>query len=561
MPIKVLTTELANQIAAGEVIERPSSAVKELIENSLDAGATHISIEIAKGGLALLRVTDDGMGMGGDDLRLCLLRHATSKLQTINDLFSITTLGFRGEALPSMAAVSHLNMQSRLRGAEEGQEITSRAGQIIESRPVGMPHGTMVEVRDLFFNTPARLKFMKSESAEGQKVLQVVERIALSHPNTRFALKIDDRVVLQTQGNNSLIDTALSVYGVVVAKQLHYFAPQGARVLTVSGVLGDFSLHRHNRLWQTIFLNGRYIESRRLSAILEQAYRTLLPPKRSPVAILHLQVSPSDVDVNVHPTKVEVRFRDEQAVCGAFMNILRQQLEVIAGRQSGRGGAQVVAAGSSPENIYWEKTAPMMFASRTERIEPSQLTILPPTAPYRLIGQSGLSYILIEKHGELVIIDQHAAHERVLWEQFMTQSHGVQALSIPIPIDFGPAGYALAPQLAQLELLGFTFEHFGGNTYLLRTMPTTYLGTFEAEVLREIALGIESDHVPNWGESVAARLACRAAIKAGTRLSPSEMVELLDRLYAAILPVTCPHGRPVEISFTDDELYKLFHPK
>jgi len=561
LSINVLSTELANQIAAGEVIERPSSAVKELIENSLDAGATHISIEIAQGGLTLLRVTDDGLGMSGDDLRLCLLRHATSKLQTIDDLFSITTLGFRGEALPSIAAVSHLTLQSRLRVAEEGQEIICSGGQILDSRPVGMPPGTTVAVRDLFFNTPARLKFMKSASAEGQKVLQVVERIALSHPSTRFTLKIDDRVVLQTQGNNNLVDAALSVYGVAVAKQLHYFAPQGARSLTLSGVLGDFSLHRHNRLWQTIYLNGRYIESRRLSAILEQAYRTLLPPKRSPVAILHLQVPASEVDVNVHPTKVEVRFRDEQAICGAFMNILRQQLEVIAGRQVGRDQTPVAGKVTRPELIPWQQAAPHIFVERREQSIPSQLTILPPTAPYRLIGQFGLSYILIEKQGRLLIVDQHAAHERVLWEQFMTHSHGVQALSIPIPIDFGPAGYELAPQLTQLENLGFALEHFGGNTYLLRTMPTTYLGNFNAEVVREIALGIESDHAPNWEETFAAKLACRAAIKAGTRLSPSEMVELLDKLYATNLPVTCPHGRPIEISFTEDELYKLFHPK
>lgn len=559
--INVLSTELANQIAAGEVIERPSSAVKELMENALDAGATEVSVEITKGGLSLLRVTDDGSGMSAEDLRLCLLRHATSKLQTIDDLFAMTTLGFRGEALPSIASVSHLTIQSRLRSVEGGHEIRCSAGQVVAARPVGRPTGTTVEVRDLFFNTPARLKFMKSETAEGQKVLQVVERIALSHPRTRFTLKIDDRVVLQTQGNNNLVDTALAVYGVGVAKHLHYFAPQGGGILSLSGVLGDFSLHRHNRLWQSIYLNGRYIESRRLGAILEQAYRTLLPPKRSPVAVLHLQVPASEVDLNVHPTKIEVRFRDEQAICGAFMNILRQQLEVVAGRQVGRGEAAQGGQVATPEYARYEPAAPNLFVQRGEQGIPSQLTILPPTAPYRLIGQVCLSYILVEKQGSVVIVDQHAAHERVLWEQFMTHSHGVQALSIPISIDFGPAGYNLAPRLAEMERLGFSFEHFGGNTYLLRTMPATYLGTFDAEVLREIALEHDADQTPNWEEAVAARLACRAAIKAGVRLSPSEMVELLDKLYATNLPVTCPHGRPIEISFTEEALYKLFHPK
>jgi len=560
MKINVLSTELANQIAAGEVVERPSSAVKELVENALDANAQNVTIDIADGGLGLIRVTDDGCGMDAADLRLCLMRHATSKLQTLSDLFAISTLGFRGEALPSIAAVSTVEISSRTREGEEGYRLTCRGGKMLEFAPVGMPIGTTVEVKDLFFNTPARLKFMKNPSAEGQKVLQILERLAFSNPLVRFTFSIDRRVVLQTPGNGSLIDVAQAIYGAKTSAMMRAFPKVQSKSLALSGAIGLPALHRHNRLWQSFFLNGRYIENRRLTAILEQVYRTLIPSTRYPVAILHLEVAVQDVDVNVHPTKVEVRFRDEQSILGEFATLLRHQLLGMAEREFPVN----VVNDAVPEN----KITPIVFPSYTEFQAPNQtngsplqLTLIKAEADYRLIGQVGLAYILVEKQGKLVIVDQHAAHERILWEQFMAQKPAVQTLAVPITIDFGPSAHFIPSYAPHFAELGFELEHFGGNSYLLRSIPVTYLGNFEPEVLRSLLLDLDAEDLRRGHEALAAKLACRAAIRAGTKMSPSEMVELLDQLYSAKLPFSCPHGRPVEISFSESEIYALFHPK
>jgi len=560
MKINLLSTELANQIAAGEVVERPSSAVKELVENSLDALSQNILVDIADGGLGLIRVSDDGCGMDEADLRLCLMRHATSKLHTLSDLFAIKTLGFRGEALPSIAAVSAIEIRSRTREGEEGYRLHCRGGERPEVAPIGMPIGTTVEVRDLFFNTPARLKFMKNPVTEGQKVLQILERLALSNPNVRFTFRIDNRVVMQTPGNGRLVDVAQAIYGPEVAALLRAFPRVEAKSLALSGAIGVPALHRHNRMWQSVFLNGRYVENRRLTAILDQTYRTLIPAHRYPVAIIHLEVPVQEVDVNVHPTKVEVRFRDEQAILGEFATLLRNQLLGMANKEFG--------ANIDSEALRERKASPIFFPGYTDfdvtnpaNERPEQLTILKEDSSYRLIGQVCLAYILVEKQGKLVIVDQHAAHERVLWEQFMAQEPTIQPLAVPLTIDFGSSAHFLPRYLPHFEKLGFQLDHFGGNSYLLRSLPVTYLGNFEPEVLRSLFLDLESEDLRRGQEVLAAKLACRAAIRAGTKMSPSEMVELLDQLYSAKLPFSCPHGRPVEISFSESELYALFHPK
>lgn len=559
-------------------MERPASAIKELVENSLDAGATDLSVDIEGGGLSLLRVTDNGHGMEREDLELCILRHATSKLRVIDDLFSIASLGFRGEALPSIAAVSHLRIQSRLQGAENGFELLCSGGEVTGLNPVGMPQGTIVEVRDLFYNTPARLKFMKSETSESQRVVQTVERLSFSHPAVRFTLSIDHRIVLQTPGNTNLIDSAVAIYGASTAKQLRLFGPVKGRSISLRGVLGTPALHRNNRAWQSLFLNGRYIEHRGLSFALDEAYRTLLPSKRYPVAILHMEIAADEVDVNVHPTKVEVRFRDERAVIGEAITMLRAQIEAMA-----RGSAEVAAStevvepssSHTPEfraKPHFTPISPLRFEEPSPReYRPvsapaptvrEQISIFPAVASYRLIGQVQNSYLLVEKQGKLVVVDQHAAHERVLYEQFARSRGGqVQELAIPISIDFGASAHLVARFLATLLEIGFSLEHFGGSTYLLRSMPRTYKGRFDEEVLKELVAELGAERAVDLHEKVAINLACRAAIKANTRLSPAEMVELLDQLYATNLSITCPHGRPVEIAYSEEDLFRLFHPR
>ncbi|MBS3949635.1 MAG: DNA mismatch repair endonuclease MutL [Peptococcaceae bacterium] len=579
MKINVLSSEVVNQIAAGEVVERPASAIKELVENSLDSGATSISVDLEGGGMTLIRVTDNGCGMGQKDLELSILRHATSKLKAIDDLFSIGTLGFRGEALPSIAAVSKLRIQSKEPADNAGHELICSGGEILELKPVGMPQGTIVEVRGLFFNTPARLKFMKSETAESQRVVQVIERLAFSHPSVRFTLTIDSRIVLQTLGNNNLIDTALAVFGASAAKQLRSFGPVQGKTVGLSGILGTPALHRNNRTWQTLFLNGRYIEHRGLAFALEEAYRTLLPIKRYPVGVIHITMNPQEVDVNVHPTKVEVRLQDERAVVGEVITMLRAQVELMtqakeqiavscetAADYSFKSGGSTI--GPLLPAMRFEDPAPMPKRDSYGGERPvapairEQISILPAIASYRLIGQVLHSYILVEKKGKLVIIDQHAAHERILFEQFIRSIEGyVQELAIPISVDFGSYAHFVPRFLEPLNELGFRLEPFGGNTYLLRSIPATYRGHFDEQTLRDLMSELSTERTSSVWEKVAISLACRSAIKANTRLSASEMVELLDQLYACALPVTCPHGRPIELEYSEDELFKLFHPR
>jgi DNA mismatch repair protein MutL len=560
MGIKVLALDVVNQISAGEVVERPASAVKELVENALDAEATDITVEIEGGGLRLIRVTDNGHGMDKDDLAVSVLRHATSKLSTINDLFYLTTLGFRGEALPSIAAVSHLSIKSRRGEAEHGQLLVCQAGERQALQAVGMPPGTIVEVRELFANTPARLKFMKSAASEAQRVTQSMERLALSHPAVRFSLFLDGRMVLQSPGTASLPDAAAAVFGSDAAKHLEGFDAAKGRQFSLSGVLARPALTRHNRAWQYFFLNGRCIEHRGLAFALDEAYRTLIPPKRFPVAIVHITMDPSEVDVNVHPAKTEVRFRDERAVVAAAISLLKGEVLAISKVSS---QAPTTSPGKA-SGFSAHADAPLLPTpiSLTPSVAESaaQVTYIP-RVTYRCLGQVLNSYLLVERDGKLVIVDQHAAHERVLFEELLPKSTlEVLTLAIPLTVGLGTA-FVSAERLAALAAVGITCEPFGGNTYLVRSFPAVYRGYFDEQVLRELLTDLDEDKAKLDREvSIAQALACRAAIKANTKLSPAEMVELLDRLYATDRSMACPHGRPVEIEYTGEELFRLFHP-
>ena len=560
MAIKVLALDVVNQISAGEVVERPASAVKELVENALDAEATDITVQVENGGLTLIRVTDNGQGMDKDDLAVSVLRHATSKLMSINDLFSLKSLGFRGEALPSIAAVSHFAIQSRRPENGHGYLLACQAGQRQDIQVVGMPVGTIVEVRQLFANTPARLKFMKSPAAEAQRIAQGMERLALSHPTVRFTLLLDGRIALQSPGNNSLLDAAANIFGREAAQHLWAFNAVGGRGISLSGVLAQPALTRHNRGWQFFFLNGRCIEHRGLGFALDEAYRTLTPLRRFPVAVLHITMDPSEVDVNVHPAKTEVRFRDERAVVALAISLLKVQVAQMCKISS------KVLQPDPLQGSSWSTydDTPLAFTRKnftTNAVPPlAQVTYLP-SLPFRCIGQVLHSYLLVERDGKLVIVDQHAAHERILFEQFLQKATlEVLTLAIPLPVDLGTAVVS-EERLASLAKVGITCEPFGGSTYLVRSFPAVYRGYFDEQTLRELLTDLDEDKSKLDREvSMAQALACRAAIKANTKLSPAEMVELLDRLYATDRTVSCPHGRPVEIEYPAEELFRLFHP-
>ncbi|MBT9156008.1 MAG: DNA mismatch repair protein MutL [Firmicutes bacterium] len=547
MGIKVLETAVVNQISAGEVVERPASAVKELVENSLDAGATDVTVEIERGGLTLIRVTDNGQGMNKDDLAVSVLRHATSKLTSITDLFSLKSLGFRGEALPSIAAVSQLSIKSRRRESGHGYLLVCQAGTRQDVQVAGMPVGTIVEVRQLFANTPARLKFMKSATAEGQRIAHCIERLALSHPSVRFTLLLEGRIVLQSSGN-SLVDTAAAIYGAGAAKHLWAFSEVKGRHIALSGVLSRPPFTRGNRAWQFFFLNGRCIEHRGLGFALDEAYRTLIPTKRFAVAAVHITMDPAEVDVNVHPAKTEVRFRDERAVISEAITLLRAKV-----------AAMNKPSASIPELPHLP-LASAIVGDTPDALPPARVSYLP-NVPYRLVGQIMNSYLLFEKDGKLVIVDQHAAHERIIFEELLhKRTLEVLNFAIPMTVDLGTA-VVTEEHLATIASLGIVCEPFGGSTYVVRSIPAVYRGHFDEQTLRELLMDISGDKTQvDAEESVAEALACRAAIKAHTKLSPAEMVELLDRLHATDRAVACPHGRPVEIEYTAEELFRLFHP-
>ncbi len=532
-------------------MERPASAVKELVENSLDAQATDIVVEVEGGGLTLIRVTDNGHGMDKDDLAVSILRHATSKLASITDLFTITTLGFRGEALPSIASVSHLTIKSRQRDSDYGHMLSCITGERQEIQITGMPVGTIIEVGHLFANVPARLKFMKSARAEGQRIAQCMERLALSHPAVRFTLVLDGRTALQSSGSSSLSDTAAAIFGADAAKHLWAFTAVKGRNITMSGVLARPAFTRGNRGWQYFFLNGRCIEHRGLSVALDEAYRTLLPATRFPVAAVHVTVNPAAVDVNVHPAKTEVRFSDERAVVAEAITLLRAQVAEM-NRPKYHLGSGSLTSPPPP----WRDDFP-----RLAKPSSAQVSYLP-KVPYRLVGQVMNSYLVIERDGKLVVVDQHAAHERILFEKLLQKNTlEVLNLAIPLTVDLGSAVVS-ADHLSAIARLGIACEHFGGSTYLVRSIPAVYRGYFDQQTLRELLTDLSEDRTLLAAEETLAQaLACRAAIKAHTKLSPAEMVELLDKLYATDRSVACPHGRPVELSYTEEELFRLFHPK
>ncbi len=595
--IHVLSDDIANQIAAGEVVERPASVVKELVENAIDAGASHLDLEIREGGTKEITISDNGCGMSSEDACLAFERHATSKLQSASDLFSINTLGFRGEALPSIASVAKVTLITREQTADNGHKLVIDGGQREPLLPWGTPPGTRISVADLFYNTPARRKFLSSPQAEAGRVRDAVARLALAAPQVAFRLTQDDRIVLETPGNNSLIDTILALYGRDVASQLIRVQNSAAGV-SVNGYISRPELTRHNRRDQIIILNGRVVQCRSLSFVLEEAYRSLLPSKRHPLAFLAITLPAESVDVNVHPAKTEVRLREERQVTSIVLRILRTALQFEAERVPVAAAKQTAVSWEPEPDVVqervrsWEPTVqePVVPVSIYRAKEPPiRLTInnsdgtpdpgknnhnsavtpteAPTSAPYRLIGQVLNSYILVEREGGMLLVDQHAAHERVIYEQLVgrEEQRTSQSLLVPYSLELAPREAALMDTLqSELAGLGFEVTHFGGSNWLLRSLPDIYRGRFRpedfADLLADMASGTSNLKPNELRERLLIRVACKTAIKAGQRLHNAEMIELLDKLWQCQLPYTCPHGRPTALRYSPEQLFKMFHP-
>lgn len=578
MPIQLLSDDVASQIAAGEVVERPASVVKELMENSLDAGAHSISIRIENAGRRLIEVSDDGDGIERDELPLAVARHATSKLRTAEDLFHITTLGFRGEALASIASVSRFSITTRRTGAEVGARVRVEGGSNGPMEGVGGPEGTVVRVEDLFFNVPARLKFLKHDTTERSQIEGLVTRYALAYPHVRFQLWQDERATLKTSGNGDRREILAQLYGVEIARQLlEVSADEGGRKM--SGFISPVALTRSNRRDITFFINGRWVQSVPLTTALVQAYHTLLMVGRYPLAVVFLKFPPEEVDVNVHPAKAEVRFRDPERTFSLVQRGARRALLAYSPVPS-IGVPQWRAAVSQPQVIdpAWNIAADLRSSSRPAELPQEALApaAVAPTAPVelpsgqlpllRLIGQVGLSYLVAEGPDGLYLIDQHAAHERVLFERLMKLADGksipAQTLLEPAVVTFPPQQAGLfSDQMAALEHLGFQVEPFGPTSFRVRAIPALLEGMDPAAALRVLVEDFEEDENPLRSEveaRVAARVCKRAAVKAGQVMSPEEQKRLVADLETCQSPRTCPHGRPTMIHLSVDLLERQF---
>ena len=690
MPIHLLAPDVAAKIAAGEVVERPANVVKELLENSLDAEATEIRVEIREGGQRLLRVTDNGHGIAADEIPLAFARHATSKLTSADDLNHIMSYGFRGEALYSIAAVSHTTLTSRHRDESFGSQLQLEGGNVVHEGRAGTPIGTALTVEHLFYNVPARKKFLRQPATETGQIANVIKRYALAFPDRRFSLVVDGRLTFQSSGSGDLYDVLVKVFGLENARQ---FAPIGApprrdatergdgadaagldaeedfmalaappRVATVTaagagrgrdvppieatvtGYTSLPSLTRANRNSIDIFINHRYVEDRTLTHAVVQAYHTLLPVGRYPLALIFLEVDPSTVDVNVHPQKTQVRLVEERRLFNVVQRAVRRALVQNApipdmdlpapaptqdawspsldagwaarrdailnagrGNQESldfyvpqpppRGNPQAPGEGaiwSPPPNAQPMPEPPPASPDaghERERAISPHATQLP---PLRVVGQVGSLYIIAEGPEGLYLIDQHAAHERILYEQFMAQRYGQkaaqdqaqnQAQNEPKSSkgnDYvsGPGGVAqqqllepltlhigheltglVAHHVDELQTVGFSVEPFGGDTFLVRAIPAVLSGQDPLRALEEI-VGSLAQQRNQVGEELEARLVkmiCkRAAIKAGQQLSPLEMQELVRQLEQCQSPRTCPHGRPTMIQLSAGELEKAF---
>jgi DNA mismatch repair protein MutL len=556
--IRVLDESVASKIAAGEVVERPASVVKELVENSLDAEARRIVVEIRDGGRSYIRVTDDGVGMSREDARLAFERHATSKISSFSDLYAVRTLGFRGEALPSIASVARVTMETRERGSLEGTRIVVEGGEVLSLEASGCAFGTSVVVERLFFNTPARRKFLKSASAEGSAAVATLTRYLLAFPEVHFELvKEGRRSIVAPKG--SLKERLALLYGRDVAKRLREVnLEQGG--FRLYGFVSSPELSRASRAEQYLFVNRRYVKSRLLSLALDEAYHTRLPKHRYPLAFIFIELPPERVDVNVHPAKIEVKFKEEERLRSLLIEALNEALRLRSEVKPAPRQLSLEVERTPARGVVKE-AKPAYEPMQEQRSRALFFRQLKPLA------QLHNTYILAESDSGLVLIDQHAAHERVLFEKFMSQleQHKLekQQLVSPALVELSPREAAvLEENLELITELGFEVEKFGERSYLVKAVPLFLGRAVKKEEIYEIVHSlIEAGSLKNSErrrEEMIYRVACKNAVKAGDYLSMEEMHALLMQLGRTSRPETCPHGRPTVVTFDLEEIERRF---
>jgi len=596
--IRLLPEILASQVAAGEVIERPASVVKELVENSIDAGARKIEVSIRRGGISLIRVVDDGCGMDRDDALLSLERHATSKIRTAADLAAIATLGFRGEALPSIASVSRFRLTTREPAAVAGTEIIVAGGRIETVRDGGEAPGTQIEVRSIFYNLPARRKFLRSENTESRNLEHQLHLQATGHPEIAFVFVRDERVVLQLPAAANLTDRIRDLHGrELVDRLLAVAEPGGAAKIRIRGLIGQAGVSRQTRAQQLVFVNGRAIESPVLSAALREGYHTALMKGQFPVTFLFLELDPAAVDVNVHPAKREVRFRDPNSVREAVVETIRRTLE--SGRRDWQQQFQRPPAPSAPippehffppppieQRQFVETALTRVVPSRSGSEETARLPeaagitasgynreaidVANPSQQFQIIGILNKLYVLMENQDGLVLVDQHAAHERILFEELRRriEEQGVpsQRLLLAQTFELAPRDAEWVERNAEtLQKMGIGIEPFGQNAFKIDSLPTFLDVADPVAFMRKVVDGLKSasngSSAMRLGEDMIAKTVCRHAVKANDPLRYLEVEKLITDLLECDLPYCCPHGRPTMIQISHAELEKKFGRK
>jgi DNA mismatch repair protein MutL len=563
--IKTLPPEVIGKIAAGEVVERPASVVKELMENSLDAGSQEIKIEVQSGGRKLIRVTDDGEGMTPEDARSSIQRYSTSKIEKAEDLFAIQSFGFRGEALSSIASVSRMKIITREDNSLAGVEIVIEGGEIKETKEVGCPPGTSVEVRDLFFNIPARLKFLKSQGTELSRIGECVAKTALANAQTRFQFFHDGKLSASYPIRENLISRLAEAFSREIAEKMHFFQFKSGNV-EIQGYAGEPGLTRANAREIHLFVNRRPVRDRLLSHALLEAYRYLIPKDRYPVAILFVQLDPADVDVNVHPSKWEVKFADSEAVHrSVFLGIrgflektpwLKDQKEPKELRES--AGIYFSPSEMSTESFKQESFGDQLWIQKGSAFQ----------TPF--LGQIAKTYLLFDSSEGITLVDQHAAHERILWERLRQEfSSGTirrQSLLLPEIVELSfPEVKAVEEHPMELARMGFELEPSGERTFWLKGVPEILAYREPVQILKEMIAQIAS-----WGkdadlqtsfDSLLKMMACRCAVQASQELNEQEAASLLVDLQKCASPSRCPHGRPTMLKITIADLERMFGRK
>ncbi len=610
MPIRQLPSEVAAKIAAGEVVERPASVVKELIENALDAGARHIRVELSGGGLDLIRVVDDGRGIPADELPLALARHATSKIGTLDDLERIRTLGFRGEALASIVSVAQVTLLSRPREAAVGAQLIVDEGSVGKVTPAGAAVGTSVSVRGLFASLPARLKFLKSRPTESGHCLRLVEQYALAYPEVRFSVTTEGRPALVTTGDDKLLSVITAVYGLSVAEQMVVLGESSPPPLqgqgsipserpVVSGYVSRPSCYKATRQYLSFFVNRRWVQSRTLSYAVEEAYHSLLLTGRHPIAVVDIALDPALLDVNVHPAKTEIKFLRERQVYAAVQRAVRAVVLATAETPEVSARSFAVPAWEAPRRAEEGEAAPEDGHSDSAGTNQGQAALFGEAAPgeraargaaggfavpgenpaapvggkklpaMRVLGQVSQSYVITEGPDGVYMVDQHAAHERILLERMIEEwrAHAVtsQLLLEPLPLELSPAEReAVEDHLEALARIGFEIEPFGDGAVLVRAVPGVLSEQARSSSLRELVLQLAgadneaASHGETWEEHALANVACKAAIKAGQVLSPEEQRELIRQLEGVRAHQSCCHGRPTMVHLSLSALEREF---